>query len=384
MKKHTLLSIGLIFIMLTLLCYPNLCLHAAQEGLLLWFNKVLPSLLPFMILINLLIPLNGLTQLLSHCSFITNRLWHLPGESLFAFVIGLIAGYPMGAKVIKSLYLAHQITQSEAEILLTFCNNCGPLFIISTVGTAMLGQTHLGYFLFLIHFLSACLMSFFMTHRTTHSRLYVQTQTQDFPKKPIISKLLNESIIQAMDTIVCVGGYIILFSVLTSLLTQSPLPHYLLIELLGVSNDTHQLISGILSGILELSNGTYALSKLSHSTYILALISGVIGFGGICVYFQSLFVLNETPFYTTPLLIAKGIQGILSISLTLFLYPLYELLHTDTLSLYTLNTWISWIGPKWLLSVLLFTLCMLGIILSFKDSSPSHFSSLYTYKKKPE
>lgn len=335
MKKRTLITIGLLLLMLMLLCYPNLCLQAAQNGLLLWFNKVLPSLLPFMIFINILVPLDGLHTLIDWCTPFAKRFWHLPGESLFAFITGLIAGYPMGAKVIKSLYQENKLTKKEAELTLCFCNNCGPLFMIGTIGTAMLSQTSLGYFLFGIHLLSALIMSFLLTrHFTAPACLSINKSTNSTP--PNFFSLLNLGVMNAMDTIVCVGGYIILFSVILALITQTPFASKILTHI--SSNSSQALIfTGILSSCLELSNGAYALSKLPISIYSIALLSAATGFGGICVYLQALFVLEDTHFDTKPFFISKCVQGFLSFSLTILLWPLYNLLFhpTPQSSLYT-------------------------------------------------
>ena len=345
MSKKNALTIGLICLMCLLLCFPNLCLNAAQTGLLLWFNKVLPSLLPFMIFINLLVPLDGLSAFTMRCTALSRKIWHLPGESFFAFFMGLIAGYPMGAKVVKTLYTNHQLTRSEAERTLCFCNNCGPLFIIGTVGTAMLSQTQLGYFLFGIHILSAFLMSFFITRSTPVYTTPHLTKTTSKTSPPLFT-LLNLAVMNTMDTLTCIGGYIILFSVLLTLLTQTPLTLHLL-NLFSLSPDTKQLISGLLGGLLELSNGAHALSKLPLSLYSIALISGFIGFGGICVYFQSLFVLGDVSLNTKPFFLSKCFQGLLSFSLTLLIYPIYNRLFPSSTTLtssifpYTSIYWVS-------------------------------------------
>lgn len=358
MSKKNFLTLGILLLMLLLLCYPNLCLQAAQDGLLLWFNKVLPSLLPFMIFINILVSLDGLQTFISYCTPFSRRFWHLPGESFFAFLIGLIAGYPMGAKVVKSLYIDHKISKEEAECTLCFCNNCGPLFIIGTVGTAMLSQTHLGYFLFLIHILSACIMSILITHHLpptshtphlSHHSLIPSTQPNFF-------RLLNLGVMNAMDTIVCVGGYIILFSVISALLTQTPFVQQLLVRFTSNSNIC-LFIRGILSSCLELSNGTYVVSQLPISTYSLALLSAAIGFGGVCVYFQTLFVLEDTPFNTTSFFISKCIQGCLSFALTLLLAPLY-LIHYKNI-MYTSNTKPSFSASHIIVAALFLTLSFL-------------------------
>lgn len=339
MKKNTLLTTFLIFLMLILLLFPNLCLQSAQKGLLLWFNKVLPSLLPFMILINILVPLDGLKKVTYLSTPFTKKIWHLPGYSFSTFIMGLIAGYPMGAKVVKQLYNDHKLTKEEAETTLCFSNNCGPLFIIGTIGTAMLSCTSLGYFLFFIHLVSALLMSLLVTRNVPSSAASFTSRTDSEPIS--FSTLLNQGVMNAMDTIVCVGGYIILFSVLTNILTEAPFAKAVIDSVFHTS--TAKLVfASLLGGLLELSNGSYLLSTLPSSIYTLAAISAVIGFGGLCVYFQTLYVLEGSELSTKRYFISKSLQGLLSFGLTLILYPFY-VLYTQSTS-FTFSTPILGIG----------------------------------------
>lgn len=339
MKKKTMLTLGLLLFMFLLLLYPSLCLQAAQNGLLLWFHKVLPSLLPFIILINILIPLDSLQPYMSCCTPFARKIWSLPGESFITFLIGLLAGYPMGAKMVRSLYDQQRLSKSEAERTLCFCNNCGPLFIIGTIGTAMLSDTTLGYFLCFTHFLSACILSILVTRTpcepSCSKRCFSNSTTLHF------TTLLNTGVINAMDTITCIGGFIILFSVLLTLLTQTPLS-IKWIQLCCHSSNAQILISGILAGILELSNGAHVLSTLPRSAYTLGLISAFLSFGGICVYFQSQLVLEGSNLNTKPFFIAKCLQGLLNFALTLLLYPLYKTYifspSQETIAMYTRDT----------------------------------------------
>ena len=377
MSKKNTLTIGLLLLMLMLLCFPNLCLKAAQDGLLLWFNKVLPSLLPFMILINILVPLDGLQPFILRCTPLSRRIWHLPGESLFAFLIGLIAGYPMGAKVVKSLYHEHKLSKEEAECTLCFCNNCGPLFIIGTIGTAMLSQTQLGYFLFVIHLLSACIMSILLTHHLP-TMISSSSNRINASHPPNFFRLLNLGVMNAMDTIVCVGGYIILFSVILTLITQTPFAQHFFTSLLPNSN-TPMIIKGILSSCLELSNGAYTLSQLPLTPFSLALISAAIGFGGVCVYFQALFVLEDTPLNTKPFFISKCLQGCISFSLTILLFPLY-LKHFDN-SMYTSNTFTLFSPLNTLIALIFLGLSFSASQLLFKKiTTPTPFKATTTTK----
>ncbi len=339
MVHKRLILLSICFIIVTLLIAPSLCINAATEGLLLWFNKVLPSLLPFIILINLLVGLNILEPLSLRLSPITTKIWNLPGDVGFAFLMGLIAGYPMGAKIIKQLLVQKTLSQSQAEKALCFCNNCGPLFIIGTVGTILLKNTITGYFLLFIHLLSATLISLLL-------RGYTVNKLPSHPHPPHTSSFqfasaFTQAVENGMDTIVCVGGYIIFFSVLTNILTNSTLfKAFLTLPL--ITSLPHNITFGILTGILELSNGVGALSKsyLSNpSMYTLALLAAIIGFGGFCVYFQTLYVLEDISLSTKPYLISKLLQAILSFLLTCTLYPLFSM-YTQGTSLPFSFTWL--------------------------------------------
>lgn len=326
MTRKKLILLGIALIIITLLIAPSLCITAATEGLLLWFNKVFPSLLPFIILINLLVGLNMLEPLSRRLSPITEKLWDLPGNIGFSFLMGLIAGYPMGAKIIKQLVAEKALSLQQGEKALCFCNNCGPLFIIGTVGTILLQNTAAGYFLLFIHILSATLMSFLLSGYKVDKLPIHSNHTRTastFQFAPAFTKAVENG----MDTIVCVGGYIIFFSVLTQILTQSTLFKTFL-RLPLINHLPTSILQGVLTGILELSNGVGALSKsylASPSMYTLALLAASISFGGFCVYFQTLYVLGDVPFSTKPYLLCKLLQGILSFLLTCVFHPLFSM-----------------------------------------------------------
>ena len=79
-----------------------------------------------------------------------------PGEGSYAFIMGIISGYPVGAKIINKFLEDGTCTKLEAERMLAFTNNSGPLFIIGTVGISLFGDTTIGAILFVTHLL-ACI-----------------------------------------------------------------------------------------------------------------------------------------------------------------------------------------------------------------------------------
>lgn len=361
MSKKYIIALGIVVMIFTLLLSPDICIYAAKEGLLLWFNKILPSLLPFIVLINVLSGIDVMKDISTLANPLTQKVWHLPGSSLFAFIMGFIAGYPMGAKMTRQLLDQHIISPHEAQKTLCFSNNCGPLFIVGTVGTLMLNNTSIGYFLLFIHMLSALLISIiFASYKLPPSSRKQKLIPSSGPAFTNFSSLLNSAVTNAMDTIVHIGGYIIFFSVIAHIINHSPFMLYILQSDL-ISNLPDLMIMGSITGLLELSNGSSMISSnVTPSLYPIALLSALIGFGGLCVHFQTSYVLGDCHFSLFPYILAKGMQGILSFILVCVFLPLF--------SMYTLKTHLVF-KSLWLF---ILALCIVVFIYIIKTLNRLH------------
>lgn len=128
-------AISIIFVLFTifLVIFSKSNLTAAKNGLKLWANNVVPSLLPFFIATNLLSHTNVIKYVSKACNKFMRPIFNVPGECAYAFILGLISGYPVGAKIVTDLNDNNLCTTEEAERMLGFTNNSGPLFIIGTV-----------------------------------------------------------------------------------------------------------------------------------------------------------------------------------------------------------------------------------------------------------
>lgn len=132
LKQYVLPSIFILFI-IGLVVFSNSNLIAAKTGLKLWFNNVVPSLFPFFIATHLLSHTDIIQFISNYCNCFMRPLFNVPGECAYAFILGLISGYPIGAKIVTDLRNNNLCTKDEAERMLCFTNNSGPLFIIGTV-----------------------------------------------------------------------------------------------------------------------------------------------------------------------------------------------------------------------------------------------------------
>lgn len=98
MKHKIIFRILLTLSFLLLLCFPALSLEGARKGLLLWYNTVLPTLLPFMICMNLMVSFGAVNLLAAPFYPVLHRLLGLSRAGSFILLSGMLCGYPMGAK----------------------------------------------------------------------------------------------------------------------------------------------------------------------------------------------------------------------------------------------------------------------------------------------
>ena len=101
-------------LMTAILFHPEASVDGAASGLLVWFNSVLPSLFPFMVLTGLLIRLDMPKRLSSFLNRKRAR-QHNPAVFLFTALIGLLCGYPMGLKTVAELKASKQLKPQKRQ-----------------------------------------------------------------------------------------------------------------------------------------------------------------------------------------------------------------------------------------------------------------------------
>ena len=127
-------------IMIIILSNPQRFTKGTISGLKLFFYSVLPGLFPFMLLTKLLTELGFLFKITTRFNNFTNKLFGTPGVSLYVFLMSIISGYPIGAKIISDLHSKNLITDNDAKKMAIFCTTSGPIFVVGTVGSLMFGN----------------------------------------------------------------------------------------------------------------------------------------------------------------------------------------------------------------------------------------------------
>lgn len=144
-------------LMAGLIAFPQAAAEAARDGLLTCFQVIIPSLFPFFVLASLCIALGLAGYMGQYLSPLMRPLFGVSGSGATALVLGLVGGYPLGAKAVASLYENGSCTEEEANRLLRFCNNSGPAFVVGAAGAGVFGSTILGLWLYAAHVVAAIL-----------------------------------------------------------------------------------------------------------------------------------------------------------------------------------------------------------------------------------
>jgi len=220
-KKYFFTFIFILFT-ISLVLFSNNNLIAAQNGLALWATKVLPSLFPFFVATELLCQTNFTYVLGKLLNKFMKPIFNVPGESSAAIILGTISGYPVGAKIVCNLKEQKIISKIEAERLIAYTNNSGPLFILGTVGIALFGDKKIGFILLFSHIIASIavgyLFSFWKKDKFDINYREAKFNSKLAPVKVSdIGEILGNSIKKSISSILAIGGFIVLFSVILSI-----------------------------------------------------------------------------------------------------------------------------------------------------------------------
>ncbi|MBP3337757.1 MAG: sporulation protein [Clostridia bacterium] len=266
----------LIFLILFSALESDQTIIAAKNALTLCAQSVIPSLFPFFVFSSVLISSGFANVVEKGASFFMRPLFNVGGSGAYAFIIGILSGYPMGAHTISTLYKSGAITAVEAERLLPFCNNSGPLFIIGAVGSAFFKNAKIGIFLYLVHIFSAILVGFVMRFYKQNENIKSSAFKKPTKKELCFGKIFSLGVENAVFSILNVCGFVVIFSVISAVAKEVLAPF--------IQSD---ILLSFLSGILEITSGVAEISKASLPlTFRLCLISFLLGFSGICISLQ--------------------------------------------------------------------------------------------------
>ena len=268
----------ILFALFYILKYPTVTVNAAANGLILWFERVLPSLLPFAILSNIIITADILPALTGKILPILRPVIPVSEAGAFVLFSGFLFGFPMGSKNCAELLRQDKISQREADVLFIITNNMSPIFIQSYILEQQLQLSNFFLKTLLILYLPPFILGCILLQKTSTHQYLIQKKSASRSK--INFQIVDAGIMNGFETLTKIGGYIMIFSILASCFAILPLPETIKLYCIGLT---------------ELTNGIHILCASTLSfvhKYVLAMV--FTAFGGISGFLQTSAMIKDT------------------------------------------------------------------------------------------
>ena len=277
MKKSYLILL-LIFILCYMLIDPVHGMEGVKNGLLLWYDRILPALLPFSIISYILVASDNLSFFSRILHPVIKKLIPVSPDGVYPLLAGFLFGFPLGSKIIGQLSENGQLRSSEAQILLSVCNNISPVFITGYMVHQCIGCDAYMLPAILCIYLPPL---FFAAIRLRFLKGTASDKKNEASRSQITFKIIDAGIMNGFETLLKLCGYIVIFSILCKPLSL-------------LKNSIH-FVSLLFGSILEVTNGISCITGHGFSKEAMFLLcTTCTSFGGICGIAQTSSMISDT------------------------------------------------------------------------------------------
>lgn len=343
-------------LVLVIIFFPDLAFQSSLEGLTIWWKLVFPALMPFFILSELLIGfgvIHGIGILLEP---LMRLIFRLPGVSGWALSSGFIVGFPTGAKITAVLREKGLLSRLEAQRLSAVSHLCSPLFLLTVVGVGFLHNARLGLLLAIIHYISALAAGLILALKDRRDpeagarresdkqpanasdpigkRALDAMRTAYLEDGRTFGKLLGDSVISSVQTLMLIGGYMMIFSVIINVVTIARLTDVIRL-VTAVLPDSLQIGTDLapqwVKGLFEIHLGAYAFSQGQDIPLLwqMSLLSGFLAWGGLSAHAQVAGLQQKTDVRYGSFLLSRLLHAALAFLCTFMLWKPLGLLLRD-------------------------------------------------------
>ena len=330
LSKNQIITIFITLFIILFIINLNTCMQSTFTGLNLVIKAILPTIFPFSVICNLIIHYDGISFYSNILGPIICKPLKLSNCSSFPIVASLLCGYPLGCKYCCDLYELGYISKEEYLRLLNIASNASPIFLIGSVGAAMLGNIKYGFILLLGNYLAPLIIGFF-TKKNTHEF----NNSNEYPLKTDGSYnfgiIIKTSIENAINTTLQVGAFVIIFSIIIGIIKNNSLINIIFNNVERLLSLSPNSLYGIFLGSIEYTNGCKILTSISSSIiFKLSAISFICSFSGLSIIGQISSFTGKFNISLKKYSFIKFIQGIISFIITFIFSSIF--ISTETTS----------------------------------------------------
>lgn len=276
---------------------------AASIGLNLWYENMLPTLLPFSILSYILIHSGILDSCAKAAHRVIGKFFPISSAGLYPLIAGLLFGFPMGSKITADLVQSGKMSREEGQRLFCACNNISPMFVGSFILCESLGRPELRLATYAILYVPPLVL-----YMLWNCKKHFTAPEENASKKTASMnlQLIDAGIMNGFETLAKLGGYIILFAILAQMTTKLPI--------------SDPLIKCLLIGFTEITNGISCAARLELDFSIAyPLMVSFTAFGGLSGFAQTASMVKDSKLSMIPYLQMKLLGTAISVGLAIFL-----------------------------------------------------------------
>ena len=272
-------------------------------------NNLFPSLIPFMILSNILIKYNFIEALNEIFGNIIKKTFGINKNCSFAVILSMFTGTPSNGKYLKDLYENKLIDNIDIQKSLNFCHFANPIFILSTIGHDFLNNKRIGLIILISHYLGSFIIGFFKKSKI-NKEIYINKNINNENRKNFIN-IFNNSINDTVNNLILILGVITVCLVISTILNN----------IFNINNNFK-----FIYGLLEITQGLKYLSLSNFNILVKSIISTfLISFGGISIHIQVFSIIENKKIRYLPYLFSRIIHGILSCFICFILMYIYKI-----------------------------------------------------------
>ncbi|OEH85769.1 sporulation integral membrane protein YlbJ [Desulfuribacillus stibiiarsenatis] len=336
---------------ISLIIFSDVAFQASLRGLSTWWEVVFPALLPFFIVSEILMGLGVVHFMSVLLEPFMRPIFNVPGAGAFVMTMGFSSGYPIGAKLTTRLREQGLLSRAEGERLVSFTTTSDPLFMFGAISVGFFYNPSIGIIIVTAHYISAILVGIIMRFHdreqipsskgssTNDALLFRALQSMHrarmVDRRPL-GRLLGDAVTSSLHTLGLIGGFMIVMSVLISILKEVHVTSLLSTMLQGIIifvGISPELSTSLITGFFEVTLGSQEAS-LTNTLFIqkIVVVSILLAWNGLSVHAQVAALLSTSDIRYKPYVISRIIHASLAAITTLLLWePMGKIISTHVI-----------------------------------------------------
>jgi len=298
-----------IFVLLVLmLLAPSRYFESVRDGVLLFTASVLPSMLPYFFFTKIFTSVGGAEGISGTLGKPISKAYGVSPICGYAFVMSLLSGYPVGARVLADLYEKGCIDREDVLCASSFASTSGSMFVLGSVGSAILGNVKMGWVILICHYVGAILNGFLFCLQKRKTKKVIVPSLPVTPADNLLSDAMYESVL----SLALVGGFIAVTNLLADMTTD------VLVFFGATFPREGSVFAGVFFSFFEVTRGCVVFSGCGLPACFTAAFAGAaISFGGLSVIFQTVAFIGKAGVSVGKILLRKTAQAVLTFLLCL-------------------------------------------------------------------